>query len=99
MGYLIFTEVSRKMIPGWRRVIMIFTCSILSILNPILLTNAYEGANEITRKMAKVMSRKVVLQMRHARAIKNQWSAFLKIELGKLLKLKLSICTIIKITQ
>ena len=65
---------------------MIVACCLFSIVNPLLMVNAYEGAKEKTRRMAKAMDRKVILQMRHARAIKDQWVTFVKIELGKLFK-------------
>ena len=66
---------------------MIVACCLFSIVNPLLMVNAYEGAKEKTRQMAKAMDRKVILQMRHARAIKDQWATFVKIELGKSKKL------------
>ena len=62
---------------------MIATCSVLSIFNPIFLVNAYESAKEKTRVMARNMDREVISQMRHARAIKDQWVSFIQIELGE----------------
>ena len=42
-----------------------------------------ESAKEKTRVMARNMDREVISQMRHARAIKDQWVSFIQIELGE----------------
>ena len=54
----------------------------LSVLNPIFLVNSYERFKEKTRKMAKTMDKNTMQQMKATRAIKDQWTAFVRIELG-----------------
>ena len=81
--FLIFPKATHKNRAIWKKVLMISICCLLSIFNPIFLVNAYESAKERTRVMARYMDRKVILQMRHARAIKDQWVSFIQIELGE----------------
>ena len=81
--FMIFPTVSNKMKSGWRRILLIIICCLLSVLNPVFLVNSFEMAKEKTRKMAKKMDKKVIQQMRHARDIQYQWTAFIRIELGK----------------
>ena len=80
--YLIVTT-SDKGQTGWRRVTMTIFCCCLSFFNPILLANSYEGAKEITRRMAKSMDKSTLHQIKKAKEIKEQWSSFVIIELGK----------------
>ena len=69
---------------GWKYVAF-FVTAILSFLNPVLLLNAYEGAKERTKSLAKSMNAEVVEQMETLKNIKYQWVTFIKIELGKYL--------------
>ena len=62
--------------------IMSLLCCFLSFLNPVLLVNAYEGAKERTKSMAKSMNAEVFQQMAYLKDIKHQWTTFIKIELG-----------------
>ena len=55
----------------------------MSVLNPILLINAYEASKENLRKMAQSFDEKMILQLRHTKKIKDQWAFFVNIELGK----------------
>ena len=81
--FLILPMTPHKKRAIWKKVLMIAICSVLSIFNPIFLVNAYESAKEKTRVMARNMDREVISQMRHARAIKDQWVSFIQIELGE----------------
>ena len=63
---------------------MTLLCCLFSFLNPVLLLNAYEGAKERTKSMAKSMDVKVVQQMENFKNIKHQWVTFINIELGKI---------------
>ena len=47
--FLIVTTSDKEQ-TGWRRATMTLVCCCLSVLNPILLVNNYEGAKEKTRK-------------------------------------------------
>ena len=96
--FLIFPMTTHKKRAIWKKVLMISTCCVLSIFNPIFLLNSYESAKEKTRAMARDMDRKVLLQMRHARAIKDQWVSFIQIELGKYIILVSYICVDIFVT-
>ena len=66
-----------------KKTVMTLLCCLLSFLNPILLVNAYEGAKEKTKSMAKSMNAELVQQLEYVKNIKNQWITFIKIELGK----------------
>ena len=81
--YLTFIATSNQVVSGWRRAILSTILFILSVLNPIFLVNSYEGFKEKTRKMAKTMDKNVMQQMKATRAIKDQWTTFLRIELGQ----------------
>ena len=80
--FLIFTT-SEKGQTGWRRVAMSLVCCCTSFFNPILLVNNYEGAKEKTRLMAKAMDKNTIEQMEKTKEIKQQWSSFVIIELGR----------------
>ena len=82
--FLIVTT-SDKGQSGWRRATMTLVCCCLSFLNPILLVNNYEGAKEKTRTMAKAMDKNTRQQMKKTKEIKEQWTSFVQIELGKIL--------------
>ena len=68
-----------------KKTVMTLLCAFLSFLNPVLLLNAYEGAKERTKSLAKSMNAGVVQQMETLKNIKYQWVSFIKIELGKYL--------------
>ena len=68
-----------------KKTVMTILCAFLSFLNPVLLLNAYEGAKERTKSLAKSMNAEVVQQMETLKNIKHQWVTFIKIELGKYL--------------
>ena len=80
--FLIVTTSDKEQ-SGWRRATMTLVCCCLSFLNPILLVNNYEGAKEKTRKMAKAMDRNTIQQMEKTKEIKEQWTSFVRTELGK----------------
>ena len=61
---------------------MTLVCCCLSLLNPILLVNNYEGAKEKTRKMAKAMDKNIIQQKKKNKEIKEQWTSFVRIENG-----------------
>ena len=82
--FLIIT-LSDKGQTGWRRATMTLVCCCLSFLNPILLVNNYERAKEKTRTMAKAMDKNTIQQMKKTKEIKEQWTSFVQIELGKIL--------------
>ena len=67
---------------GWRRATMTLVCCCLSFLNPILLVNNYEVAKEKTRMMSKARDRNMFQHMKKTKEIKEQWTSFVKIELG-----------------
>ena len=67
---------------GLKRVLATVICFLFSVLNPILLVNAYEGSKEKIRVMAKVKDENIIHQMGKSRKIKEQWAAFVRIELG-----------------
>ena len=67
---------------GLKRVLATVICFLFSVLNPILLVNAYEGSKEKIRVMAKVKDENIIHQMGKSRKIKEQWAAFVQIELG-----------------
>ena len=50
----------------------------------LCLLNNYEGAKEKTRRMAKVMHKNTIQQMKKTKEIKEQWTSFVRIELGKI---------------
>ena len=66
-----------------KKTVMTLLCTFLSFLNPVFLLNAYEGAKEGTKSLAKSMSAEVYQQMETLKNIKHQWVTFIKIELGK----------------
>ena len=61
---------------------MTLVCCCLSILNPILLVNNYEGAKGRIKKMAKAMDKNTTQEMKKTKEIKEQWTSFLRIEHG-----------------
>merc|ERR1719350_940474 len=61
---------------------MTLVCCCLSVFNPILLVNYYEGAKERTRRMAKAMDKNTTVQLKKTKEIKEQWTSFLRIEHG-----------------
>ena len=65
-----------------KKTVMTLLCCLLSFLNPVLLVNAYEGAKDRTKAMAKSMNAELVQQMDNLNKIKHQWVTFIKIELG-----------------
>ena len=79
--FLIVTTSDKEQ-TGWRRVTMSLVCCCLSFLNPILLINNYEEAKEKTRRMAKVLDKNTYQQMKKTIEIKEQWTSFVRIELG-----------------
>ena len=82
---MVFFRHSKTTVTSKRKkVVMTFLCCLLSFLNPILLVNAYEGAKERSRSMAKALNENIILEINNLRDIKNQWITFIKIELGKL---------------
>ena len=82
--FMVFNFDSSHKIKGkWKKILMTFSCCILSFVNPILLVNAYESAKEKSKSMAKSMNRNILTQLRHTQKIKTQWLSFIKIELGK----------------
>ena len=81
--FLIVTTSDKKQ-TGWRRAIMTLVCCCLSVLNPMLLVNNYEGAKEKTRKMAKAMDKNTIEQLKKTEEIKEQWYSFLRIEHGNI---------------
>ena len=66
-----------------KKTVMTLLCCLLSFLNPVLLLNAYEGAKDKTKSMAKSMNAKLFQQMENLNNIKHQWVSFIKIELGE----------------
>ena len=66
-----------------KKTAMTLLCCLLSFLNPVLLLNAYEGAKDKTKSMAKSMNAELFQQMENLKKIKTQWVTFIKIELGK----------------
>ena len=80
--YIFFTTPSNQKVSAWRRALMTLVFLFLSVLNPIFLVNSYERFKEKTRKMAKTMDKNTMQQMKATRAIKDQWTAFVRIELG-----------------
>ena len=81
--FMVFNfDSSHKIKEKWKKLLMTFSCCILSFLNPILLVNAYESAKEKSKSMAKSMDRNIITQLRYTQNIKMQWLSFLKIELG-----------------
>ena len=80
--YIFFTTPSNQEASVWRRALMTLVFLLLSVLNPIFLVNSYERFKEKTRKMAKTMDKNTMQQMKATRAIKDQWTAFVRIELG-----------------
>ncbi len=81
--FLIVTT-SDKQQTGWRRAAMTLVCCCLSLLNPILLVNNYERAKEKTRKMAKIMDKNTMQQMKKTKEIKEQLTSFVRIEHGNI---------------
>ena len=82
--YMIFNlNPSIKIKSAWKKLLLALTCCLLSVLNPILLINAYESSKEKFRKMAKSLDNKMFIQLSHANKIKNQWAFFVNIELGR----------------
>ena len=82
--YMIFNlNLSTKIKKSWKKILLSLTCCLLSVFNPILLINAYEAAKEKFRKMAKTLDDKMILQLKNANKIKDQWAFFVNIELGK----------------
>ena len=73
---------SEKINSRIKKTVMTLLCCLLSFLNPVLLVNAYEGAKDHTRAMAKSMNAKLVQQMENLNKIKTQWVTFIQIELG-----------------
>ena len=65
-----------------KKTAMTLLCCLLSFLNPILMVNAYEGAKEKTKSMARSMDAELVQKMENLKNIKKQWVTFIKIELG-----------------
>ena len=86
--FLIVTTSDKKQ-TGRRRAAMTLICCCLSFLNPIFLVNNYEKAKEKTRKMAKAMDKNTIHQLKKTKEIKEQWTSFVKIELGRI---KCKIC-------
>ena len=74
---------SEKVQSRMKKTMMALLCCFLSFLNPVLLLNAYEGAKERMKTLALTMHPNVVQEMGNTKAIKNQWTTFIKIELGK----------------
>ena len=65
---------------------MTLVCCCLSFINPILLVDNYERAKEKTRKMAKVMDKDTIQQIKKTKEIKEQWTSFVKVEHGNINK-------------
>ena len=65
--------------------------SVLSFLNPIILVNAYEDAKEKTRKLAQSLDASFSQQKKKLKCIKSQWSTFIKIELGIIIKVDMKL--------
>ena len=85
--YLIFNIMPTEKIKNrFTKMMMTVLCLLFSFLNPVLLVNVYESTKEKTRKMAKHVNGNLTNQILNLQAVKNQWVAFLKIELGKLSK-------------
>ena len=80
--YIFFTTPSNQKVSRLRRALMTLILFLLSVLNSIFLVNSYEGSKEKTRKMAKTMDKNTMQQMKATSAIKDQWTAFVRIELG-----------------
>lgn len=78
----IIVTTSDKEQTGWKRAAMTLVCCFLSVLNPTLLVNKYEGAKEETIKMAKAMDKNMLDQMKKTEEIKEQWTSFVRIEHG-----------------
>jgi len=82
---IFFIMPSESINSRMKKTVMTLLCVFLSFLNPVLLLNAYEGAKERTKSLAKSMNAGVVQQMETLKNIKYQWVTFIKIELGKYL--------------
>ena len=81
--YMIFNQrQSFTVKKAWKKTLLSLTCCLLSVLNPILLVNAYEASKAKFVKMAKSLDDKMILQLRHTKKIKDQYASFVNIELG-----------------